>query len=487
MSLIDDRYAELGGSNGFLGAPVGDEDYTDDSHDVRFRVFEYGAIYWVLRTAPTQVHEIHGAIWQLYQTLGMHNSFLELPVTDETGCPDGVGRFNQFVGGSIYWTPQTGAHEVHGAIWQKWSSLGWERGPLGYPISNELPTADGKNRFNNFQNGAIYWANGQAHEIHGAIWELWKSMNFEFSPLGFPASDENPTPDGQARFNHFQGGGIYWHGGVACEVHGDIWKLWASMGWERGWLGYPVTHEYRQRKTDRKRRISAFEHGHISWTTDDGARAHHEPAPPLPQIHVVPIFWGSTWDVNTGIAGNTSIDCYAAIQKIIDGIYLSGLWQYGVGNGLIDPPVIAPGDPPAKHKNSDIEALVQQLIHDSRVRVPTDFPADEIPLYTVMLKEGLMFVDDKGNRLDDIGYHWTVDWNREVGIAWVSQGKTLEVTTPFFSHELAESFTDEEIADRDTTEPPGSFVAQLDGVTVQAYYSHFNQAWLVPSLPLSRQ
>ena len=59
------------------------------------------------------------------------------PVTDELGTPDGRGRFNHFEGGSIYWTPQTHAHEVHGAIRDKWASMGWERSRLGYPIGDE--------------------------------------------------------------------------------------------------------------------------------------------------------------------------------------------------------------------------------------------------------------------------------------------------------------------------------------------------------------
>lgn len=29
-------------------------------------------------------------------------------------------------------------HEVHGAIRDKWASLGYERGLLGYPISDEM-------------------------------------------------------------------------------------------------------------------------------------------------------------------------------------------------------------------------------------------------------------------------------------------------------------------------------------------------------------
>jgi uncharacterized protein with LGFP repeats len=46
------------------------------------------------------------------------------PLTDESPTPDGIGRFNHFQGGSIYWTPGIGAHEVHGAIRDKWASMG---------------------------------------------------------------------------------------------------------------------------------------------------------------------------------------------------------------------------------------------------------------------------------------------------------------------------------------------------------------------------
>lgn len=46
-----------------------------------------------------------------------------------------MGRYNHFEGGSIYWTPRTGPHEVHGAIRDLWASTGWENGFLGYSVS----------------------------------------------------------------------------------------------------------------------------------------------------------------------------------------------------------------------------------------------------------------------------------------------------------------------------------------------------------------
>jgi len=44
---------------------------------------------------------------------------------------DDRGRCRDFEHGPIYWTPQTGAREVHGAIRDKWASMGWERSRLG--------------------------------------------------------------------------------------------------------------------------------------------------------------------------------------------------------------------------------------------------------------------------------------------------------------------------------------------------------------------
>ena len=64
-----------------------------------------------------------GAIRVKWLALGGPSSFLGQPITDELTPPDGKGRFNHFQGGSIYWTPELGAHEVHGSILEKWKSL----------------------------------------------------------------------------------------------------------------------------------------------------------------------------------------------------------------------------------------------------------------------------------------------------------------------------------------------------------------------------
>jgi thermolysin len=153
---------------------------------------------------------VYGAIRVKWDALGAEAGFLGMPTTDELSTACGGGRFNHFQGGSIYWTPATGAHEVHGAIRSKWASLGWECSFLGFPLTDETTTPDGIGRFNHFQGGSIYWtpATG-AHEVHGAIRDRWASLGWERSRLGYPTSDELVWA-GTGRVSRFQGGSIYW-------------------------------------------------------------------------------------------------------------------------------------------------------------------------------------------------------------------------------------------------------------------------------------
>lgn len=154
---------------------------------------------------------VHGAIFMKWQDLGGEHSFLGRPIQPETFCPDQHGVYVHFQGGSIYWTPETGAQIVYGEIRNKWSAMGWERSLLGYPTTDELPTPDGVGRFNHFQGGSIYWTpETGAHEIHGAIRDKWASLGWERSHLGYPTSDEYTGADGKTRISNFQHGRISW-------------------------------------------------------------------------------------------------------------------------------------------------------------------------------------------------------------------------------------------------------------------------------------
>ncbi|MBF0363649.1 MAG: hypothetical protein HQK49_21700 [Oligoflexia bacterium] len=152
-----------------------------------FRRYQHGSIY---ATAAGGAWEIHGSIRDKWGSLGLENSFLGYPTSDETTTPDGIGRFNHFQGGSIYWHPCIGAFEVHGLIRQKWSQMGYEKSKLGYPKSDELKTSDLQGRYSKFQHGAIYYhPQHGTHPILGVIYYQWADQGFEKGSLGYPTSD----------------------------------------------------------------------------------------------------------------------------------------------------------------------------------------------------------------------------------------------------------------------------------------------------------
>lgn len=145
---IDKKYAELGGAP---GQPVGGVEY--GAGDGYLRRYQNGVIYFLPPAAPCWVH---GAILAEYLALDGDRGLLGYPTTDERPTPDGIGRYNHFERGSIYWTYATGAHEVHGAIRDKWAALGWEKSLLGFPISGEREFTEG-GRVSQFERGHIYW------------------------------------------------------------------------------------------------------------------------------------------------------------------------------------------------------------------------------------------------------------------------------------------------------------------------------------------
>ena len=129
------------------------------------RRFEEADIYY---SKATGAFEVHGDIRAKYNALGTADGVLGLPLTDETGTPDGVGRYNHFQGGSIYWTPSTGPMMVRGPIRDLWASQGWERGPFGYPVADPdykvvaHPVANAAEYAGVFQGGALYSKGDQA-------------------------------------------------------------------------------------------------------------------------------------------------------------------------------------------------------------------------------------------------------------------------------------------------------------------------------------
>lgn len=205
QGLIGAKYATLGAQHSALGAPRSAEMAATDAGTSAVQWFDTGRIYWRNNLGA---FEVHGAIGGRYFGMGSVSSFLGYPRTDETVTPDGVGRFNHFEGGSIYWSRASGAQLVYGAIRDKWSALGWERGFLGYPVSDEVSVTGG--RASQFQGGNVYWsAATAAHEVHGAILARYLQLGGTSSTLGLPVSDEHDIDGGRA--SEFRHGTITWN------------------------------------------------------------------------------------------------------------------------------------------------------------------------------------------------------------------------------------------------------------------------------------
>jgi hypothetical protein len=101
-------------------------------------------------------------------------------------------------------------YRIYGGICEKYYSLaGTRSGILGSPVGSEEAGCLSSRR-NRFQYGVIVWP--VAHEVHGAVGELYKTIGYECSWLGKPLTDELPSTAHCAggRYNRFESGFIDW-------------------------------------------------------------------------------------------------------------------------------------------------------------------------------------------------------------------------------------------------------------------------------------
>ncbi|WP_289022985.1 hypothetical protein [Desulfobacter postgatei] len=211
-----------------------------------------------------------------YAEVKKTHTWIGEPTISESTCPDGNGRYQHYKGGaSIYWSPNTGAHLIYGLIRHKWALLGWEKSPHGYPTCDESDAQSHKGRYNDFQNGTIIWKTGEAEafSVYGDIYKKWGATKWDVGQLGFPVTDESGAPCGIGRYNHFEGGSIYWTPETGAHViKGAIRGAWASQGYERGRLQYPISDELVTEGSSGKGRHQQFEGGEVYWTPENGAK-----------------------------------------------------------------------------------------------------------------------------------------------------------------------------------------------------------------------
>ena len=214
---------------------------------------------------------VRGSIKARYDALGGAAGSLGAPRTAELATPYRTGRYNRFDGGYVYWSPATGAWEVQGAVLALWSRLGHENSLLGFPAGPPNPLPGGA--FSRFEAGSIYVSPATgAHEVHGSIRAAWGTAGWENGPLGYPTTDETRTPTRPGAYNHFAGGSVYWSPSTGAHpVVGALRDAWARSGWEQGCLGFPVADPVTTGSGASRSTTSAFERGTITETAAGGA------------------------------------------------------------------------------------------------------------------------------------------------------------------------------------------------------------------------
>lgn len=198
--------------------------------------FRGGTAYW---SKTSGARALYGAINARYNEIGGPTSWLGFPMTSEKKTPDGKGRFVHFERGSIYWTAKTGAWAIPADMRDAWGKNGWEKGDLKYP--NGAIQKVGSGLIQQYQNGFLARnPKKNVQIVHGAIAAKYGKLGHAGSSLGYPVSNEKKIKGGA--FQEFEKGYIYWSPGTGAHVifKGAVFNAWGKEGFERGDFGFPT-------------------------------------------------------------------------------------------------------------------------------------------------------------------------------------------------------------------------------------------------------
>lgn len=135
----------------------------------------------------------------------------------------------------------------------------------------EWVTPDKIGRFTPYENGSIYWTPAtKACALSKEMLDKYATVGYEAGFLKYPITDVADSASGKGRYQIFQGGSMYWTEKNGTRiVTGAIGSKWAEQNWEHGELGMPISDEIKL--PDEKGVIQVFEGGHIYYSPDTGA------------------------------------------------------------------------------------------------------------------------------------------------------------------------------------------------------------------------
>jgi uncharacterized protein with LGFP repeats len=221
---INAAWDKLGGSAGTLGIPTADETWKGG---VVSQSFTGGQISWdsKSKTFTTSPSELAGQLTGLDIPGNATTAIAAArraaggpsgPLGTEEGAQykvgdKGVGQ--NYAGGAIFYSPETGAGAVTGPLLAKYRAAGGPQGDLGFPTGSEadggvLPTS----RMVTFaapDQPVIFWTPDHgAFIVRGAMNLAWAKVGGATGKLGAPTGDE--SVGGDVVSQKFTGGSISW-------------------------------------------------------------------------------------------------------------------------------------------------------------------------------------------------------------------------------------------------------------------------------------
>lgn len=246
--------------------------------------FGPGISIWAKAGLP-EAYAVQGGILDAYKRVGYENSAMGYPVTDEHPTGDGRGRISRFERGMALGTAKTGSFAVQGALATRYEKLGVEKSILGFPVRDELAVKGGW--MQGFENGSLYYQAGtpQAYVVRGGIGKAWASHGYEQGFLGWPVEDEVPVTDGADILGwsqRFTGGTIFYKNDGKDKGYylvGGILDKYVALGGPRSPLGWPTTNDLADSAGGA---FVNFERGAINWH---------------PRTNLAVASWGPAFDV----------------------------------------------------------------------------------------------------------------------------------------------------------------------------------------------
>jgi uncharacterized protein with LGFP repeats len=168
---------------------------------------------WAPTAVATPESDAADAITAAWEAAGGDDS--DLGARNGEVYPVGEGFAEDFADGKMFYTPDTGARAMYGAVLEKYESLGGAAdSDLGFPNADQaagLASPDSRSiTFSAADKPVIFYTpdNG-AFVVRGAINAAWDRLGSSSGDLGFPVADE--TTDGSVITQKFSGGQLSWN------------------------------------------------------------------------------------------------------------------------------------------------------------------------------------------------------------------------------------------------------------------------------------